>query len=188
MVSAEEVVRIYTRLSSQGIQVWLTGGWGIDALLGEETRPHKDLDVIMLVDDVVRLCALIGSDGYTYKELWSENLWTVDAHGTKTETAFFLRDQDGRELDAHAMRFDLRGYGIPAWEKAEGFNFTPQDLAGEGMVSGYTVRCMSAEYQMANHTGYALPDKQVPDLQRLHEKFDIAYPEEISRRIISIEA
>lgn len=181
MVTPEEVVRIYSRLLNNGIQVWLTGGWGIDALLGEQTRPHEDLDVIMLVDDVTHLCELFTVDGYSYKELWSENLWTVDAHGTRIETGFFLRDPDGRELDAHAMRFDERGNGIPAWEKADGFIFTPQFLAGEGMVSGYTVRCMSADYQMISHTGYTLPEKQVPDLKRLHEKFGLAYPKEIAR-------
>ena len=44
MVSAEDVVEIYKRLMKNGIQVWLTGGWGIDALLGERIRLHKDLD------------------------------------------------------------------------------------------------------------------------------------------------
>ncbi len=151
--------------------------------MGLQTRPHHDLDVIMLVDDVARLLELMCNQGYVYKELWSENLWTVDAHGTRTETAFFLRDADGREFDAHALRLDEQGNGIPAWEKAEGFIFTPQYLSGEGMVAGYPVRCMSAEYQMVAHTGYALPDKQVPDLIRLYEKFAVEYPKEISRII-----
>ncbi len=55
MVRVEDVISISQLLEADGIQVWLTGGWGIDALLGEQTRPHKDLDVIMLVDDVVRM-------------------------------------------------------------------------------------------------------------------------------------
>jgi hypothetical protein len=45
MVRAEDVIRIHQSLSVNGIQVWLTGGWGIDALLGEQTRQHKDLDI-----------------------------------------------------------------------------------------------------------------------------------------------
>jgi lincosamide nucleotidyltransferase A/C/D/E len=55
MFSADDVISIYKRLATNGIRVWLTGGWGIDALLGEQTRLHKDLDVIMLLDDVVNL-------------------------------------------------------------------------------------------------------------------------------------
>ena len=30
-----------------GIEVWIDGGWGVDALLGECTRPHQDLDIII---------------------------------------------------------------------------------------------------------------------------------------------
>ncbi len=137
----------------------------------------------MHVDDVTRLCELLNNDGYTYKELWSENLLTVDARGIRVETAFFLRTPDGRELDVHALRLDEQGNGFPAWEKPEGFSFTPQDLAGKGMVSGYSVRCQSAENQMICHTGYALPDKQVPDLERLHEKFGVIFPKEILRQL-----
>ena len=48
MVTAEEVIEIYNKLLANNIQIWLTGGWGIDALLGEQTRDHKDLDAIML--------------------------------------------------------------------------------------------------------------------------------------------
>ncbi len=35
MVCAKDAITIYQRLVDNGIQVWLTGGWGIDALLGE---------------------------------------------------------------------------------------------------------------------------------------------------------
>ena len=35
MVRAEDVISIYQSLSANKIQVWLTGGWGIDALLQE---------------------------------------------------------------------------------------------------------------------------------------------------------
>jgi lincosamide nucleotidyltransferase A/C/D/E len=64
MVSADDVISICRLLSSNGIQVWLTGGWGIDALLGLQTRPHHDLDVIMLVDDVACLLELMSHQGY----------------------------------------------------------------------------------------------------------------------------
>jgi hypothetical protein len=42
-ISAEDAVRIIERLSAAGIQVWVCGGWGIDALLGRKTRPHENL-------------------------------------------------------------------------------------------------------------------------------------------------
>jgi lincosamide nucleotidyltransferase A/C/D/E len=182
MVRAEEVISLYKRLSNHGIRVWLTGGWGIDALLGEQTRPHKDLDVIMLPDDVLRMCALLSRAGFTLKELWSENLWAVDSHENKIATAFVLHDRGGRELDVHAMRLDDCGDGLPAWEVPEGFLIKSQDLAGEGVVAGFPVCCITPEEQMLLHTGYQLPEQQLLDLERLHKKFGIEYPAEISRR------
>jgi lincosamide nucleotidyltransferase A/C/D/E len=181
MVSAEDVVNIYQRLESEGIQVWLTGGWGIDALLGQQTRPHKDLDVIMLVDDVARLRELMGLEGYRLKELWSENHWVVDARGIETATAFVLLDSAGREIDVHAMWLDDRGNGFPAWE-AEGLVITSKDLSGVGVVAGFDVLCLTPEMQMLRHTDYELPATHVRDLRLLHERFGVEYPEEMGRR------
>ena len=181
MVSPEDVIRIYQHLQANGIPVWLSGGWGIDALLGKQTRPHKDLDVIMLLDDVVRLRELLEQEGYTLKELWRENRTAVDAQGIETATAFVLRDTEGREMDIHAVRLDERGNGIPAWAEAENFIFTKQDLASQGRVAGFSVRCLSPESQMACHTGYRVPDKQMRDLELLHEEFAVAYPKELIR-------
>lgn len=178
MVGAEDVISIYQRLSIHRVRVWLTGGWGIDALLGEQTRPHKDLDVIMLLDDVLRMGTLLGGDGYRLKELWSENRWVVDAHATKIATAFVLQDSEGRQLDVHAVRLDDGGNGIPAWDAPEGFILASHDLAGVGMIAGYAVQCITPEKQMLCHTGYELPEKQLLDLEQLHEKFGVEYPAE----------
>jgi lincosamide nucleotidyltransferase A/C/D/E len=173
MVSAQDVVRIYQHLLDRDIQIWLSGGWGIDALVGEQTRPHKDLDVIMLLDDVVRARELLSRDGYSLKELWSENRPAVDAAGVETATAFVLNDAEGREFDAHAMRLDAKRNGIPAWEAPEGFIFRPQDLAGEGFVAGYAVKCLSPEAQVLFHTGYELPDEHARDMKLLQEVFGL---------------
>ena len=147
MVGAEDVISICKQLSAAGIMVWLTGGWGIDALLGKQTRPHKDLDVIMLLEDVPSLFDLLGSLGYTLKLIWEENLWVTDAHKNKIATAFVLHDSVGREFDAHAMNLDEYGNGIPAWNVG-GFVFKEADLLGVGSIAGYDVHCISTESQM----------------------------------------
>jgi len=176
MVRAEDVLSIYQRLGAAGISVWLTGGWGIDALLGEQTRLHKDLDILLQLDDVVRMRELLSREGFGLKELWSENSWTVDAQGIETPTAFVLQDAAGREIDAHALRFDARGDGIPAWADDEGLTFRQADLAGEGLVAGVAVRCLSPKMQMVCHTGYDLPDVQSRDLALLGERFGVLQP------------
>ena len=172
MVTSEDVLLILRRLSANHIRVWLTGGWGIDALLGDQTRPHKDLDILMLLDDVARMQELLAHEGYALHELWSENRWVPDAHGTEVATAFVLQDAEGRQVDAHALRFDDRGNGIPAWEDDNGLLFREAALAGQGAIVGITVPCLSPEMQATCHTGYDLPEYQLSDMQRLHERFE----------------
>jgi lincosamide nucleotidyltransferase A/C/D/E len=179
MVRAEDAISIYQSLLASNIQVWLTGGWGIDALLQEQTRPHKDIDVVMLVDDVVRMRDLLGLAGYGLKELWSENTWAVDSHGNEVPTAFVLQDSEGREVDAHAMRLDDRGNRVPAWAE-EGLVFRWEDLAGEGMIAGFAVRCVCPQMQVLLHTGYNLPGEQLRDVELLCERFGVEYPHEHS--------
>ena len=176
MVTAEDVIEIYKKLSTNGIQVWLTGGWGIDALLGRQTRPHKDLDVIMLLDDMVRMTELLSMNGYELDVLWSENRMARDMNGNETATAFVLKDAEEREFDAHALTMDDQGNGMPAWDEAEDFIFKRADLEGLGTVAGFTVRCITPESQIVCHSGYELPEKQLKDLDLLHEKFGVGYP------------
>ena len=175
MVSDQDAIRLYQDLVVQGIPVWIVGGWGIDALLREQTRPHKDLDIIVLVDDVVRMREFLARDGYGLEMLWSENVWDVDAHGVGVPTAFVLQDAEGRQVDAHAMRLDSQGSGLPAWE-AEGLVLTPDHIGGEGEIAGVTVRCFSPEMQLMGHTGYDLPEAHRRDVQLLCERFDLSLP------------
>ena len=45
---APDVIEVINALGSASVDVWVHGGWGIDALLGEQTRAHDDLDVILV--------------------------------------------------------------------------------------------------------------------------------------------
>lgn len=172
MVQADDVIRVYESLSANKIRVWLTGGWGIDALLGEQTRPHKDVDILVLVDHVARLQVLLGRAGYHLKELWSENAWVLDAQGAKVPTAFVLEDPHGRQVDAHAMRLDEQGNGIPAWADERPI-FTREDLSGLGKIAGLAVPCLSPEMQLLCHTGYDLPPEHLRDLALLRERLGV---------------
>jgi lincosamide nucleotidyltransferase A/C/D/E len=181
---AEEMVALYTLLVERGVRVWVDGGWGIDALLEEQTRPHKDFDALVPFDDLGTLAGVLAGRGFTLKETWEENRWVAHAvrlpligrehrGGSDVATAFVLRNGAGHELDVHVLTFDSRGYGIPAWNAD--VIFPPDALAGRGVIAGTPVRCLSAPMQMATHTGYALQAKDLRDLRLLHERFGIAY-------------
>ena len=47
MMLADDVALVVTALAEAGVAAWLDGGWGVDALLGEQTREHDDLDLVM---------------------------------------------------------------------------------------------------------------------------------------------
>jgi lincosamide nucleotidyltransferase A/C/D/E len=40
-----EVLDVLAALAALGRRFWLEGGWGVDALVGHQTRAHRDLDV-----------------------------------------------------------------------------------------------------------------------------------------------
>ena len=46
-MTSADVIDIYSTLGRLGIQIWIDGGWGVDALLHRQTRPHKDLDIVL---------------------------------------------------------------------------------------------------------------------------------------------
>ena len=177
MVRAEDAIQIYHSLSAAGIQVWLTGGWGIDALLQKQTRPHKDLDILMEVDDAVPMRNLLRQAGYSLKGLWSENVWVLDTQGTEIPTAFVLQDSEGSKVDAHATWLDGSGRATPAWA-SEGLIFSREDLAGEGTISGFAVRCISPQTQLRCHMSYDLPPEQVRDVELLRAQFGVESPQE----------
>jgi lincosamide nucleotidyltransferase A/C/D/E len=56
-VNAYDVLDILDRLDVAGIEWWVDGGWGVDALLGAETRPHDDLDLVVRREHIERLPA-----------------------------------------------------------------------------------------------------------------------------------
>ncbi len=187
-MKSEEVGELYSGLLAQGVQIWVDGGWGIDALLGRQTRPHKDFDAIIAFEDLPALTRFLSGRGFALKLIWEENLWLPCAEllaligrkhpAVEVATAFVLKDDSGRELDFHVVRFDERGRGMPAWNSD--LVFPPDAFAGVGSVGGTRVRCLSAETQMRTHTGYPLKESDVHDLRLLHDRFGIDYPDEVA--------
>lgn len=188
-MKAEDVLELYTLLLDHGVQIWIDGGWGIDALLEHQTRPHKDLDAFVAFDDLPTLTALLSQRGFVLKEIWGENQWRrhgghVRLIGTgeptgEVATAFVLKDALGREIDIHVIDMDQRGSPTPAWNCS--VSFSSDALQGQGVIAGVPVRCLSAAMHMRTHTGYELQDKDIQDLRRLHERFGIDYPQKLAQ-------
>ena len=116
-----------------GVACWVMGGWGVDALLGRETRTHHDLDLLISVDDLGRL-----------RRLLIESRW-IDVDGSQHPTAFVEVDSQGRELDIHVVR--LVPASAPILLCDVPWQFTDVSLAAVGTLAGSTVACVSADTQ-----------------------------------------
>ena len=54
-MSGEAVVQLLQLFEQHGIEVFVDGGWDVDALLGEQTCSHTDLDIALQHKDVPKL-------------------------------------------------------------------------------------------------------------------------------------
>jgi lincosamide nucleotidyltransferase A/C/D/E len=159
MMTATDVGLVLDRLDEVGIEAWLDGGWGVDALVGEQTRPHADLDLIVRVADVPRMLGLLAADGFELVE-------------GEIESSFVLRDGRGHELDVHPVGFDDGGDGIYRMANGDDWVYPADGFRGTGVVGRRPVRCLSADVQMLCHaTGYVPGDTDFHDMRLLNARF-----------------
>jgi lincosamide nucleotidyltransferase A/C/D/E len=78
-MNAPSVLELCRRLTGLGIPIWLDGGWGVDALLGEQTRPHDDLDIVVEEKHLLGLRELLESEGFKDVERDDSSAWNFGA-------------------------------------------------------------------------------------------------------------
>jgi lincosamide nucleotidyltransferase A/C/D/E len=163
-MTAADVISLYTRLEMENITIWVDGGWCVDALLGEQTRRHKDLDIAIQQKDVSRLRQLLREQGYREIKLPEARPWN-----------FVLGDNTGREIDVHVIVLDEQGNGVYG-PPENGQMYPAASLTRSGSINGVTVRCISPEWMVKFHSGYELKEKDFRDVSALCRKFDIEVP------------
>src|SRR5260221_9987688 len=97
-VTSVDVIDLYTTLQKLGVEIWIDGGWGVDALLGEQTRAHSDLDIAIEQKDVAVLRRFLEERGYREIKLGIARPWN-----------FVLGDASGRAIDVHVTDVDEKG-------------------------------------------------------------------------------
>src|SRR5688572_32979663 len=63
-MDADEVVRLLDLFHVAGVEVWVDGGWGVDALLEEQMREHDDLDLVAHLADSQTVVRVLEDAGY----------------------------------------------------------------------------------------------------------------------------
>ena len=162
-LSAAQAVELCDALEAAGVRYWVIGGWGVDALLGRETRPHKDLDILATRADFASLRTMLEREGLTVTHVWKESRW-IDDLGEPWPTAFVADDPRGRSLDVHLVGLRRDGTLVQHFENPWRF---PDDFAAAGTIGGRTIPCLSTVAQLQMHVGYTLPEEQRADLELL---------------------
>jgi lincosamide nucleotidyltransferase A/C/D/E len=168
-MTAGALIELLAWIEAAGIDVWLDGGWGIDALLEKQSRPHKDVDLIVAQNDVEALTRLLNEHGYRVKA------------GGRPQN-FVLVDDAKREVDVHVVEFDAQGNGNYQMESGDLWVFPAKGFAGRGRVEALEVRCLSPEVAVACHaSGYAPQEKDFADMELLERRFGVVLPARLRR-------
>ena len=164
VMSVEQAQAVYELLDRNGVQCWVIGGWGVDALLGRVTREHKDLDLLVLITDLPRYADIVQQHGFERKLEWSESQ-PIEVDALHFDSAFVDVHPDGREIDIHVI--DVDPQGVVTQFHTDPWPLPGNAVFGSGTIEGATVRCVTPAAQIAMHSGYDLPEKQREDVRLL---------------------
>ncbi|MEJ7771734.1 MAG: nucleotidyltransferase family protein [Geodermatophilaceae bacterium] len=167
VMSAHQAANLLRSLEGADIRCWVMGGWGVDALVGRETRDHHDLDLLVNVDDLPSLHAWLRCQGFRRLYEWDETR-PVENGGQYWETAFVEGYEDGRELDVHAIH--VAEDGTPTLATTDPWGLPHDVLMGAGVIAGRHVSCVSGAAQVMMHHGYELPPNHLDDLAKLDDE------------------
>lgn len=152
---ATEVLAVLRALEEVGCWVAIEGGWGVDALVGRQTRPHRDLDLDVDATQERASLVVLEKMGYAIETDWRPNRVELVAPGR------------GR-VDLHPLTFDAEGNGTQAGLNGERYLY-PVSSFVTGQIDGCAVRCLSVEQQLEWHSGYELRHSDHLDLAVLDE-------------------
>ncbi len=148
-----EVMAVLTDLRGASCDFWVAGGWGVDALVGQQTRPHRDLDLAVDAEHETAAVDALGLLGYTVETDW------------RPVRVEFVASGRGW-VDVHPVVFDRMGHGRQADVSGGNFDYPPEGFT-EGTLGGSVVPCLSREQQVRFHCGYEPRPVDVHDLQML---------------------
>jgi lincosamide nucleotidyltransferase A/C/D/E len=152
-MSASDVSAVLDTLTAAGARVWVGGGWGVDALVGRQTRPHRDLDLAVDSTAVEAVLHALARLGYAVE---------TDGRPVRVEVAA----PGGRWVDLHPVVFDEAGNGAQA--DLDGGVFTyPASSFVTGTIAGREVGCLSVQQQVRFHSGYEPREVDLADLALL---------------------
>ena len=165
MMTETDVIEVVGRLERAGLNYWLDGGWGVDATLGEQTRPHDDLDMVVELAALDEIIELLGELGFSA---------SIDERPTRMVVA----DGADRRIDLHPVTRDATGNGVQAGAGPGGGDafYPAAGFSGAGSVGGHPVTCLTPQLLVLHHQGYEPLEKDRHNVRVLCERFGIPVP------------
>jgi lincosamide nucleotidyltransferase A/C/D/E len=165
-MSAQDVVALLERLDAHGAHVCVAGGWGVDALLKEQTRKHSDLDLWAPATHLEQLFVAFAEAGVDRIFPWpGDRPWN-----------FVVHDGARLRVDLHLYE-QLASGSLHYGSVVDSFVFPAEALAGRGSIAGVAVNCEAAEWSVRWHTGYPARPADRHDVPLLCQRFGITLPE-----------
>ncbi|MDO4461952.1 MAG: aminoglycoside nucleotidyltransferase [Bacteroidia bacterium] len=169
MVRKNDAIEIINYAEDNGIDVWIDGGWGVDALLEVETRPHNDIDLFVEEVNDRRFAEILKRNGF------------VEVTESYTSACHSVwKDSNDRIIDLHTFRIKTSYVII-----YEGEDYPFSVFSGTGKIGNKTVKCIDAENQVLFHLGYEFDEDDIHDVKLLCQKFNIPVPDEYASKVQS---
>jgi lincosamide nucleotidyltransferase A/C/D/E len=158
-MTSSEIMDLYNWFKENNIDVWICGGWCVDALLGKQTREHQDFDI-----------AVHRNDNSILRSLLENNDYQEEQRDDSSEFMYVMKNIAGLEVDIHAFEYDENG------KNTYGVEFPYGSLTGTGTINGQTVKCISPEWMYIFNTSYDPKEKDIHDIQALCKKYGFVLP------------
>lgn len=152
-MTLEDVVEVLAALDAGGIDYWVDGGWGIDALLGRQTREHRDLDLGVGLEDVPRIETLL-----------------PQFRRESAESGLLLKDERGHVVDLLLVERSEAG---ELWQQLPGRRrlcYEERETRASGFIGDRRVRCASLTLQLKHHDHPDATDQDRLGLEALERK------------------
>lgn len=171
-------MRVIRALDEAEVRCWLTGGWGIAALFGRQTRRHDDVDLVIDKFDcqLATACAAL-------EPLGLHIVATERVPGLMPDRCV-LEDDARHRVDLVSLDWPRLRSALGAAEGASETSFA--SAISVGLVGECEVSCLSSAAQLVLHSGF--PPRRIDrhDIQLLekglaHRRLGLGAPGDSSR-------
>lgn len=154
-MTLDQILGVLAAVRAVGCRFWLEGGWGVDALVSRQTRPHRDIDIDIdatFEDDVLTALQALG---YAIETDWRPNRVELGSTGHGW-------------VEVHPLVIDVQGNARQAALDGGRHEF-PRSFFTVGCLGDVPVPCVSIGAQRLFHSGFQLRDVDQHDLAVLDQ-------------------